>query len=49
MRELSFLDCNILQSLYRKYWPDFRLFGYSMQEYIPWANRGRGCPDWTED
>jgi hypothetical protein len=43
MKFLSQIDCSLLQSIYTLYWPDFYLFGYSMQEYPKFADGGRGC------
>ena len=36
-------NCRILQGIYAHYWPDFYLFGYSMEEYQQFADGGRGC------
>jgi hypothetical protein len=43
MKFLSQIDCSLLQSIYTLYWPDFYLFGYSMQDYPKFADGGRGC------
>ncbi len=43
MKFLSQINCSLLQSIYRHYWPDFYLFGYSMHEYQQYANGGHGC------
>jgi hypothetical protein len=40
---LSQVNCTILQSIYSRYWADFYLFNYKMQEYQQFANGGQGC------
>ena len=40
---LGQLSCEQLSGLYRRYFPDFTFFQYTMDNIYPWAQGGRGC------